>query len=342
MLRPGPLNLITDVDGLMVGNAEDTAARSGVTVVLPEKPASMAVDLRGGAPGVRETGALDPDCLVEEFHGLALAGGSVFGLAAADGVADWLSERGRGLNLGPRAVPVVPGAILFDLTNGGDKDWGDTPPYRQLGQNACAAAGRRFALGNAGAGLGAQAGAVKGGLGSASIMDDDGVIGALVAVNSFGSPVMPRSTRLWAAAFELDDEMGGQSSASHAAPPPAAGRTALDDLGLPLESRLAGNTTLGVIATDITLTKAQARRVAIMAQDGLARALRPAHTPYDGDVVFVLSTGARALGLPTTPGPMALAKLGTLAADCLTRAIGRAIHHAQSLGDIPAYRARSS
>ena len=340
MLRPGPLNLITDVDGLLVGNAEDMAARSGVTVVLPEKPASMAVDLRGGAPGVRETGALDPDCLVEEFHGLALAGGSVFGLAAADGVAAWLSEHGRGLALGPRAVPVVPGAILFDLTNGGNKDWGDTPPYRQLGRDACAAAGRRFALGNAGAGLGAQAGAVKGGLGSASIMDDDGVIGALVAVNSFGSPVMPHSTRLWAATFELNDEMGDQRAAAPA-PPPAAGRAALDDLGLPLESRLAGNTTLGVIATDITLTKAQARRIAIMAQDGLARALRPAHTPYDGDVVFVLSTGARALGSAATPGPMALAKLGTLAADCLARAIGRAIHHAQSLGDIPAYRAPS-
>lgn len=330
--RPGPRNLITDVTGLRVGNAQDQGARSGVTVVLPDGPVVMAVDQRGGAPGTRETDALNPANFLQEFHAVALSGGSVFGLGAADGVVAALSARGTGLRMAtsPRSIPVVPSAILYDLGNGGDKDWGDDPPYRRLGIEALNNVGADFALGNAGAGLGAACGRLKGGLGSASVTVDGIEVGALVAVNAIGSATLPGSAAFWAWPLEWEGEFGGvRPSPQDLVRPPA--------LDLPVEGKLAlaGHTTIAVVATNVTLDKAQATRFAIMAQDGLARALRPAHTPFDGDTVFAISTGRMALA---EPAPLAISRLGHLAADCLARATARGVYAAESLGALGSWR----
>jgi L-aminopeptidase/D-esterase-like protein len=339
MLRPGLRNLITDVDGILVGNAEDARVRSGTTVVLCERPACAAVDVRGGAPGTRETDLLDPDCRVEAVDAIALSGGSAFGLGAADGVMKWLREHGRGVPVGPIAVPIVPGAILFDLLNGGDKDWA-WPPYRELGYAATAAAARDFALGNAGAGLGAKAGNLKGGLGSASAVDPvSGLqVGALVAVNARGFTTMGDMPQFWAWALEQDGEFGGL-------PPPPRGlelrishrRGDLSHEPGPAEAAAAdprGNTTIAVVATNARLDKGSCRRLAVMAQDGLARAIRPVHTPQDGDSVFALATGRHEL----SADPLALGEIGTLAADCLARATARAVYHAATLGPFRSWR----
>lgn len=279
----------TDVPGVRVGHAHDERVRTGVTVIVPDAPVVMAVDVRGGGPGTRETDALDPSALVERVHGLALAGGSVFGLAAADGLASALSVAGIGLPMGPGVpiVPVVPGAILFDLANGGDKAWGIDPPYRALGINAFAALGRPFLSGAVGAGYGARAGSRPGGLGStAQILSYGHIIGAMVAVNSFGE------------VYE-------------GAPPSGP-------VPMPKTALARQNTCIGVIATNAPLTRSQARRVAMMAQDGLARAIRPIHSPFDGDTLFVMSTAAQtADGL----GPVALTEIGTIAADLVAAAV---------------------
>ena len=317
---PGSRNLITDVAGVRVGQAEDQAARSGVTVILPDERAVCAVDVRGGAPGTRETDALSPENLVDAVDAVVLSGGSVYGLAAADGVVAWLGARGRGYGLVPGVPPspVVPAAILFDMANGGDKAWGEAPPYRELGLSAVAAAGSEFALGTAGAGFGAMAGALKGGTGSASAVTDDGfTVGAVVAVNSWGSVVAPRGRTFWAAPCELCAEFGGLGAAGLAAGP--------DEWGLAKRPTEARNTTLACVATDAILTPAQARRIAIMAQDGLARAIRPVHAPFDGDVVFGLSTGRRPLG---ELADYDVARLGALAADTLARAVARGVYEA--------------
>jgi L-aminopeptidase/D-esterase-like protein len=327
--RPGPRNLITDVAGIRVGNAEAPQARTGVTVILPDQGVVMAAAITGGAPGTRETDALDPTCLVQEFHGLVLAGGSVFGLAAADAVVNWLSARGRGLAMGPRAIPVVPAAILFDLGNGGDKDWGEAPPYAALGRAAAEAADSHFALGNAGAGLGAKAGRIKGGLGSASLVSGRLQVGALAAVNPVGAVTLPGQRQFWAWALERGAEFGGL-------PPPTGGVG--NEPALPAEGRIGGHTTICAIATNARLDKAGAERVAIMAHDGLARAIRPAHTPFDGDSVFVLATGALALDEIAQSDPLAIATIGHMAADCLARAIARGVYAAESLGDLVAWR----
>ncbi|MFQ5534984.1 MAG: P1 family peptidase [Sphingomonadales bacterium] len=332
MMKPVPRNLITDVDGLVVGNAEDEAVRTGVTVILPTEPAVMAVDVRGGAPGTRDTEALSPGSLVDRFHGLVLSGGSVFGLDAASAVTHWLSRRGRGLPLGPVAIPVVPSAILFDLANGGDKGWQDNPPYRELALKACRNSSRCIELGNSGAGFGATAGPIKGGLGSASLQDETGiVVGALFAVNSYGSTVIPGTDTFWAWTLEQGRELGGQKAPGLSG---LAGGLPLDR-DLPEQSQLAQNTTIGVIATNVALTKTMAQRVAVMAQDGLARAIRPVHTPFDGDTVFVISTAARQLDRPES---VHIARLGMMAADCAARAIARGVFRARSLGDIASYR----
>ena len=325
MIRPGPLNLITDVKGLAVGNAEHGEHLTGVTVLLPDAPAVAAVDVRGGAPGTRETDALDPASLVERVDAIVLSGGSAFGLEAASGVSSWLAARGRGFQVGDATVPIVPAAILFDLPRAGHKDWGEMPPYRGLGQAACEAAARDFSQGNAGAGAGATAGALKGGLGSASAVDGDGlVIGALVAANPAGSVVMQGQPAFWAWALEQDAEFGGEK------PPDGRVNMAPD---LPAELLPGTNTTLAVVAVGARLTRAQARRVAIMAQDGIARAIRPAHTPFDGDTVFVL-----ALGDGEEPGPEAVAHIGAIAADCTARAIARGVYEAESVEGVPSWR----
>jgi L-aminopeptidase/D-esterase-like protein len=331
MIKPGPRNLITDVPGLRVGNAEDKTALTGVTVILGDAPLTAGVDVRGGAPGNREISALDPACLVNDVHALVLAGGSVFGLAAADGVAVTLSARGVGLPLSPVTVPVVPGAILYDLVNGGDKNWGEEPPYAALGRRALASAHVDFAQGNAGAGLGAKAGSLKGGLGSASATGADGiVVGALAAVNSFGNAHAPDGG-FWAGYLEQGGEFGGLAPL----PLPRDGQGVTLTPDFPKTPLLAANTSLGVVATNATLTKAEAERLAIMAQDGFARALRPVHTPFDGDTVFALSTRQVEL---TGEHPLALAKLGALAADCLARAVIHAVLAAESIGGMRAYR----
>lgn len=330
-VRKGPRNLITDVDGLRVGNAVDEHVRTGTTVLLPDHPVVMGVDARGGAPGSRDITALDPANSVQDFHALVLSGGSVFGLDAAGGVVSALSDQGVGLDLGPVRVPVVPAAILFDLMNGGDKSWGNTPPYRDLGVKAVAAAGADFALGNAGAGMGAQAGAIKGGLGSASAISETGLqVGALVAVNSCGSVLMPDNVTPWAWMFEQDGEFGGLP-----APDLAPGKGVPMAVDLPKGARLAENTTIAVVATNLKLTKADARRLAIMAQDGLARAIRPVHTPFDGDLVFAVSTGTFEAGGPQS---LALTDAGAIAADCLARAVVRGVIEARSLDGLKAYR----
>lgn len=327
-VRPGPRNAITDVDGISVGHASDSALRSGVTVVLPAQPAVAGVDSRGGAPGTHETDLLNPANLVDRVDAVALSGGSAFGLDAAGGVMAWLAERGRGFAVGSVRVPIVPAAIIFDLLNGGRKDWGAVSPYRALAVQACGAAGVEFALGNAGAGLGAKAGRLKGGLGTASFVTADGIqVGALVVANPFGSVTIPGTPTLWAWALERSHEFGGQ--------PIPVSPIADDALDYALPSPVGGQTTIGVVATNVTLSKAQATRIAIMAQDGLAQAIRPVHTPLDGDTVFALSTGAQALA---EPAPLTLARIGMLAADCLARAIGRAVFHAETLGDFPSYR----
>ncbi|MGE5500913.1 MAG: P1 family peptidase [Ignavibacteriales bacterium] len=320
--RPGPRNLITDVPGLAVGQAQDEAVRTGVTVILPDDRAVCACDVRGGGPGTRETDALAPDTLVDAVDAVVLSGGSSYGLGAADGVAAWLGANGRGFGLvdlpGVPRSPVVPAAILYDLANGGEKTWGLEPPYRRLGIAAAEAAAADFALGTAGAGYGAMAGQLKGGIGSASIVVDGITVGAIVAVNSFGSVVGGDGRTFWAAPYEVDGEFGGLGPAGLTIGP--------DDWSF---SKLApqprANTTIAAVATDAALTPAQARRIAVMAQDGLARAIRPVHAPFDGDVVFALSTARQPL---PEPEPLALTRLGALAADCLARAVARAIYEA--------------
>lgn len=343
MLRHGPRNLITDVDGILVGNAVDGGLRSGVSVVLCEQPAVASVDVRGGAPGTRETDLLDPSCRVDRVDAICLSGGSAFGLSSADGVMRWLRERGRGVAIADIVVPIVPTAILFDLLNGGDKDW-DWPPYRELGYAAAGRAARDFGLGNEGAGLGAKAGNLKGGLGSASAVDPaTGLqVGALVAVNARGYTTMGDMPQFWAWALEQGKEFGGL-------PPPTRG------LGLAIPHDRAdlthdrahdpadaarsdprANTTIAVVATNARLDKASAQRLAVMAQDGLARAIRPVHTPQDGDTVFAIATGRHDLG----DDALALAELGTLAADCLARAVARGVYHAATLGAASSWQDR--
>ncbi|MGI9170594.1 MAG: P1 family peptidase [Caulobacteraceae bacterium] len=320
---PGPLNLITDVPGLAVGQAMDEAARTGVTVIVTDDRAVCAVDVRGGGPGTRETDALSADTLVEAVDAVVLSGGSSYGLAAADGVVAWLGAQERGFELAPRSgapvSPIVPAAILYDLANGGDKAWGLEPPYRALGIAAAQSAARVFALGTAGAGAGAMAGSLKGGIGSASMVTADGyAVGALAAVNALGSVAAPDGRAFWAAPFEIGEEFGGVA--------PGAGRAGPDDWGLSkAEAALRANTTLACVATDAALTPGQARRLAIMAQAGLARAIRPVWTPFDGDIVFALATGRRPLA---APAGFTLARLGALAADCLARAVARGVYAA--------------
>jgi L-aminopeptidase/D-esterase-like protein len=337
MLRPGPRNLITDVDGILVGNAEDPRLRSGVSVILCENPSTASVDVRGGGPGTRDTDLLDPSCRVDRIDAVCLSGGSAFGLSAADGVMRWLTERGRGLAVADAVVPIVPTAILFDLLNGGDKNW-DWPPYRELAYAAAGKAARDFALGNAGAGLGAKAGNLKGGLGSASAVDSaNGLqVGALVAVNARGYTTMGDMPQFWAWALEQDREFGGLPPPAHGLALPVSHSRAdlTHDPADAARSDPRANTTIAVVATNARLDKASAKRLAVMAQDGLARSICPVHTPQDGDTVFAIATGGHELG----DDPLALGELGTLAADCLARAVARGVYNAATLGAARGWR----
>lgn len=319
-------NDITDIAGLAVGQAHDGTVRTGVTVCLFDAPAIAAIDVRGGGPGTRESDVLRPGGLVDAVDAIVLSGGSVYGLGAADAVCASLGAEGRGFALMPRpgvpVSPIVPAAILYDLANGGAKDWGDTPPYGALGRAALADArhARPVVQGKAGAGYGAMAGTLPGGTGSASACTSDGIIvAALACVNSFGSVRVPGTRSYWAAPFERDGEFGGVRFVT----------TPLEELEDWGEAKFdpapRENTTLAIIATDAALTPDQARRVAIMAQDGMARAIRPVHTPFDGDVVFAASTARQPL---PEPAALSVARIGSLAADCLARAIARGVHAA--------------
>lgn len=321
-------NLITDVAGVTVGQAEDSRLASGVTAVLFDEPAVASIDVRGGGTGTRESVLLDPSMTVERIDAIALAGGSAFGLEAAAGVMARLTEQGRGFAVRTARVPIVPGAILFDLLNGGDKAWGRFPPYRELGYAAASAAGADFTLGTAGAGFGATTANFKGGVGSASATIREITIGALVAVNAAGCVTVGSGPWFWAAPYERNAEFGGLGLPS---PPPS------DSLTFRTKGRAEENTTLAVVATDATLNKVQAKRLAIMAQVGLARAIRPVHSPLDGDLVFTAATGRRPLSDPIH----GLAELGAAAADVLARAAARAVYEATALpypGALPSWR----
>ncbi len=314
-MRPGPRNLITDVPGLRVGNAHDPQLRSGTTVLTADRPFVAAVHVMGGSPGTRETDLLSPDRMVQEIDAIFLSGGSAFGLDAGQGVMQGLREAGRGFAVGPVRVPIVPGAIVFDLLNGGDKGW-TASPYPTLGRRAFDAAAPDFALGTAGAGYGAMTGFLKGGLGSASCTLPSGLtVGALVVVSALGQVTVGETPHFWAAPWEQGREFGGLG------PAPMLPQ----DAPLP-RKRLGEATTIAVVATDATLSKAQAQRMAVAAHDGMARALVPSHTPLDGDLVFSVATGARALQDPLTDS----FQLGHAAATCLARAIARAVYLARS------------
>lgn len=327
-----PRNLLTDLAGLAVGHAHDPALASGVTAILVERPNVASVVVSGGAPGSRDTALLEPHMTVEGVDAVVLSGGSAFGLDAAGGVMAHLREAGRGVAVGTAVVPIVVQAICFDLLNGGDKGWRGETPYWQLGLDAARAAGTAdFALGTIGGGYGATTAGLKGGLGSASMRLASGVaVAAIVVVNAVGSAVVGDGPQFWAAPFEQGSEYGGLGFPAHLPPEALALRT--KGGGPP-------STTIGLVVTDATLSKAQARRLAGMADDGLARSLRPAHAPMDGDTVFAVATGRR----PGSVGPLELTAIGQASADCLARAVARGVYEASALpfpGALPAWRDR--
>lgn len=332
MTKPGCNNLITDIDGLMVGNAEDISVRTGTTVLIGEHPFAAAVDVRGAAPGTRNIDMLQLENSAQPIDAITLSGGSVYGLDAPSGVASHLAASGRGLayETGVAPIPLVSGAILFDLSNGGDKNWGDLPPYRELGRKAAQNASRVFRLGNSGAGYGARAGVYKGGLGSASFVTDEGIaVGALAAVNAVGSPIVPGTDIFWAWPFEQGNEFGRRRLDADFRLAP--------DLPADIKSSpsISANTTIAIVATDAQLSHTSLKQLAVMATDGFARALRPVHTPFDGDLVFAISTGTKKLRESEANAVM---RLGMLAADALTRAIARGVYEAKSLGAHRSYR----
>lgn len=329
---------ITDVAGILVGNHHkldsDATLGSGwavgTTVIVTPPGTVGAVDVRGGAPGSRETDLLEPANSVRYVDAVVLTGGSAYGLAAADGVMGWLEEQGRGVAMDGGVVPIVPAAVIFDLPVGG---W-QCRPTAEFGYAAAAAAGTDFALGTAGAGVGARAGILKGGLGTASVtLPELGVtVGAVVAVNAAGNVVDPETGLPW---------MAHLTKAFGLVPPPAEEVAALGDLD---REKSPLNTTIAVVATDAALSPAACQRMAVAAHDGLAHSIRPAHTPIDGDTVFALATGAvevqPAADVPASMSPETklVAALGAAAADCLAVAVLTGVLAAESVAGIPTYR----
>lgn len=314
-------NLITDVAGIRVGNAADDKAISGVTVALIDGESVASGTTRGGAPGSRDTRLLEPEMTVQGVDGVVLSGGSLFGLDAAGGVVNYLRGKNVGVQVGPLRIPIAVQAITFDLLNGGDKGWGRMPPYWELGWQAAENAKEGpFALGSVGGGLGTTTATLKGGLGSASATVAGGfTVGALVVVNAVGTATVGTSPHFWAAPYEVGAEFGGLGLSPS---------ITADDLKLRIKGGGPPSTTIALVATDAMLTKAQAKRLAIMADDGIARAIRPAHAPMDGDTVFAVATQRLAL----KDAMLDLTALGTAAADCLARAIARAVYEARNPG----------
>ena len=327
-------NLLTDISGVHVGHAHDATIATGVTAILFDTPAVASIDVRGGGPGTREDALLQPESTVEAIDGIALSGGSAFGLDAAGGVQAWLAEQGRGLRIREAVIPIVPGAICFDLLNGGNKAWGRFSPYRDLGYAAACAASGDFALGSVGAGLGATTANFQGGLGSASAQTESGVtVGALAVVNAVGSVTVGDGPWFWAAPFEQDNEFGGRGQPPSFTPDMLRARLK----GGPAATN-AENTTLVVVVTDAVLTKPQAKRLAMIAHTGMARAIYPVHATTDGDVVFAAATGKK----PVDPR-FGLTELGMVAANTVARAIARGVHSATALpflGALPAWSDR--
>jgi L-aminopeptidase/D-esterase-like protein len=327
-------NLLTDIAGVRVGHADDAALASGVTAVIFDKPAVAAIDVRGGGPGTREGALLDVANTVERIDAIALSGGSAFGLEAGGGVQAWLAEQGRGFAVRGAVIPIVPGAIMFDLLNGGDKAWGRFAPYRELGYAAAAAAAANFALGSVGAGFGATTANFKGGLGSASAATPGGIrVAALAVVNAVGSVTVGDGPWFWAAPFEIAGEFGGRGLPPSFTPEMLAMRIKGGATATPVE-----NTTLAVVVTDAELTKPQAKRLAMIAQTGFARAIYPVHAPLDGDVLFAAATGER----PVDP-LVGITELGMVAANVVARAIARGVHAATALpfeDALPAWKDR--
>jgi L-aminopeptidase/D-esterase-like protein len=328
-------NLLTDIAGVRVGHADDAALASGVTAVIFDVPAVAAIDVRGGGPGTREGALLDLANMVEAIDAITLSGGSAFGLEAGGGVQAWLAEQGRGFVAGGAVIPIVPGAIMFDLLNGGDKQWGRFSPYRDLGYAAAAsAAATDFALGSAGAGFGATTTNLKGGLGSASAATSGGVgIAALAVVNAVGSTTVGDGPWFWAAPFEIDDEFGGRGLPPSFTPDMLAMRIKGGAAATSIE-----NTTLAVVVTDAKLTKPQAKRLAMIAHTGFARAIYPVHAPHDGDVLFAAATGEK-----TIDPLVGMTELGMVAANVVARAIARGVFAATALpfpGALPAWKDR--
>ena len=314
-MKPGEKNLITDIKGLKVGNAEDHLIKTGVTVLTSDKPLVAGVSVMGGAPGTRETDLLAPDKMVQEIDALVLSGGSAFGLDSASGVADELAKQGRGFKAGDANVPIVPAAILFDLLNGGNKKW-ETNPYKDLGIEALKNSAEHFELGSHGAGTGATTANLKGGLGSASLILDNGItVAAIVAVNSFGAVSNGKGQPFFASPFEFSDEFGGLGTDTNYDP---------TSVHLKVPSKKGENTTIAIVATDAKFTKAQTTRLATVSHDGMSRAIIPSHTPVDGDLVFAAATGEKELKKPLEDELI----IGHGASICLARAIARAVYSA--------------
>src|SRR5215210_6903910 len=320
-------NLITDVPGVLIGNAHDTRLASGVTVALLENPAAVSCAVLGGAPGSRESALFEPEMMAPSVDALVLSGGSAFGLDAASGVQAWLRERGRGFAVGPARVPLVGQAICFDLLNGGDKNWGRYPPYRDLGYAAAEAAGADFALGAAGGGFGATTVNLKGGLGSASAVTPSGfLVGALAVVNAVASAVVGDGPHFWAAPYEHDAEFGGLGFPQRITP---------DMQRLVWKGHQQPGSTIAIVATDAQLSKAMAKRLALAAHGGLHKALRFAHALIDGDTVFAVATGRAAQAVEVRE----MVEIGAAVADCLARAIARGVYEATALPCAPAHPA---
>jgi D-aminopeptidase len=319
-ITKGPTNSIFDVGGLKIGQAHDENVKTGVTVIFPNNPAKCAVDVRGGGPGTREIAALQDGGLIDSVHAVVLAGGSVYGLAAADGVTSFLGEKRIGYIAGSEIVPVspiVPSAILFDNANGGNKDWRNNPPFRGLGFAACHAMSENIAVGEAGAGYGATAGLYAGGLGTASEQIGDITVGAIIAANPIGSPYMPGTKCFWAWPYEVDGEFGGER------PPADYQYQIARDTKLEFLKSGGQSTVIGAVATNAKLGRNGLKRLAIMAQDGITMAVQPSHTPLDGDTIFALSTGDK-----SCQSPPHLAEIGAAAARCVARALARGVFEA--------------
>ncbi len=337
---PGNKNLITDIPGIQVGHAEDKNIGTGVTVITGDKAFSAAVDVRGGGPGTRETDMLSLENSIGRADAIVLSGGSAFGLDACSEVQDLLRQDNKGYKVGKAIVPLVPGAVIFDL-NINDKPYvntiGEYSPWRILANKAYKSANRDFLLGSFGAGCGATTATLKGGQGSSSWSQtfsngEKYTVGAIVINNAVGNPLLNEGPHFLSAHLEIDDEFGGCGVCNDLYDnilrakrlPQSIGKTEIFD-------HISSNTVIGVVATDAPLTRANLKRLAIMAHDGIARSLSPAHTPMDGDTVYSITTSQN-IKEPVLDNVDILA-LGSRASDCVARACNRAIYEAEAVGN---------